>query len=67
MRNEGRGTKNSKKRSSNPNPEGWDEQVAMKPGNGAQLVFQMYLKVTPENEGAFGVGKRNIRGTPTLR
>lgn len=37
------------------NPEGWDEQAAMKPGNGAQLVFQMYLKVTPENEGAFGV------------
>lgn len=49
------------------NPEGWDEQAAMKPGNGAQLVFQMYLKVTPENEGAFGVGKRSIRGTPTLR
>lgn len=35
--------------------------------NGVQLVFQDVFESDPENEGAFGVGKRNIRGTPTLR
>ena len=37
----------------------------MKVGNGAQLVSQMYLKVIPENAGALGRGKGNIRVTPT--